>query len=186
MTKKQNKKNCEINAISALLKLVQKNVPALLIWDHKGHVKHMGSMSLSQWFDELDEQEHKNLQSRMVEDVINISEKGEQLVINPDDVPDHIRASSLYLELMNPAIHSSGVPLLPFPLQYMSKKEMISYLSEIIRAEAAESQTKVVYGSQNFVPKFWLEADWPWTSLKQPVSKTKESMFTGEGSFSEF
>ena len=186
MTKKQNKKNCEINAISALLKLIQKNVPALLIWDHKGHVKHMGSKSLSDWFDGLDNQLLKNLQSRMVEDVINISDKTEQLMINPEDVPDHVRASSLYITLMTPQIHTSGIPLLPFPLEYMSKKEMIKYLSEIMRSEAAESQKKVVYGSQNFVPGFWLEADWPWTSLKQPLSKTKESMFTGDGSFSEF
>ena len=186
MTKKQNKKNCEINAISVLLKLIQKNVPALLIWDHKGHVKHMGSKSLSDWLDGLDNQFLKNLQSRMVEDVINISDKTEQLVINPDDVPDHVRASSLYITLMNPPIHSSGIPLLPYPLKYMSKKEMIKYLSEMMRSEAAESQKKVVYGSQNFVPGFWLEADWPWTSLKQPLSKTKESMFTGAGSFSEF
>ena len=77
MTKKQNRKNCEINAISALIKLIQKNVPALLIWDHKGHVKRMGSKSLSQWFDGLENQVRKNLQTRMVEDVVNISDKSE-------------------------------------------------------------------------------------------------------------
>ena len=187
MTKTQNKKGCEISLISALLRLIKRNVPALLIWSHKGTVKQVGSQCLSEWFNGLDDATLNNLRTKMVEDVINISEKQEDLLVDCDDVPDKVKASSVYKNIIqSPGRDPSGVDLLPYPLHLMSKKDMMTYLSKMIRDEAGVSRKKTVYGSSDFVPSFWLEGDWAWSNLKQALSKTKEEMYTGAGTFSEF
>ena len=160
MTKTQNQKNCEINLISALLRLIQRNVPALVIWNHKGSVKHVGSQGLSEWFTSLDNLTQSNLRTKMVEDVINISEHGEELVVDCENVPDQVKASGVYKNIIeSPGHHPSGIDLLPYPLHLMNKKEMIKYLSKMIRAEADVCEKKIMYGSGDFVPSFWLEGD---------------------------
>ena len=133
MTKTQNRRQCEQNMICSLLKLLKKNIPGLLLWEHKGQLRHLGSTAMSKWFEELDEDIKKNIQEMMVEDTINISENKETLLNYPDTIPDTIRASSLYSNITSPPVHSSGVPLLPFPLEYLSKKELVKYLSTLIR-----------------------------------------------------
>ena len=186
MTKTQNRRQCEQNMICSLLKLLKKNIPGLLLWEHKGQLRHLGSTAMSKWFEELDEDIKKNIQEMMVEDTINISENKETLLNYPDTIPDTIRASSLYSNITSPPVHSSGVPLLPFPLEYLSKKELVKYLSTLIRSEAKIKEKKVVFGSSDFVPSFWMENVWSWGNLKQALSQTKDEMYSGPGTFYQF
>ena len=60
--------------ICSLLKLLKKNIPGLLLWEHKGQLRYIGSTAMSKWFEELDDEKKKNCQEKMVEDSINISE----------------------------------------------------------------------------------------------------------------
>ena len=188
MTKTQNIKTCEINVISALLRLLKKNVPALVIWNYKGSVKHIGSEHLTDWFKNLDETTAKALKTKMVEDVINIGKNREHLVMDSEDVPDQLKATSLYKNLTEESHvqHPSGIPLLPYPLLLMSRKDLITYITRMMRREAEACQKKLVFGSNNFIPSCWMESDWPWVNLKQSLSKVKEEMFTGSGTFLEF
>ena len=184
MTKKQNEEVSGVNLVSAILRLLDKNVPVLAFWVHKGELKKLGTQLMSDWFDELDDVEKHNLKSSMVQDMINLSNNRDPL-LNEDDVPVKVRASSIYKSLTDP-VHPSGTPLLPFPLTLMSKKEMAKYISDMIRSDAKDHQKTVVYGSENYRPSFWLEEDWSWSNMKTSVHRTKENMFTGQGSWVEF
>jgi hypothetical protein len=88
--------------------------------------------------------------------------------------------------LTHVADDDTGLPPLPFPLSLMSKKEKVSYICNLVSAEAKDQKVKAVYGSAAWQPSFWLEHAWSWTNLNQTLSKTKEEMFTGEGSWSDF
>ena len=183
MTKKQNKDNCVVNFVSSLLSLLQKNVPVLALWEQKGELKHLGTTEMSDWFEKLDVDTKQRLKSSMVEDMINLTNNNEDLKLNPGNIPDHVRASSLYKSLIN---HPSEMPTLPFPLSVMSKKEKSKYLCDLIASEAKDKKIKVVYGSEICKPSFWLEDDWSWSNLKQTLTKTEEKMFTGQGSWTDF
>ena len=46
----------------------------------------------------------------MVEDVINISEHGEELVVDCENVPDQVKASGVYKNIIeSPGHHPSGI-----------------------------------------------------------------------------
>ena len=68
----------------------------------------------------------------------------------------------------------------------MSKKNKLVYVSSTIREEAKINNIKVVYGSTDYVPSFWLEDVWSWENVKQPLFKIKGGMYTGPGTLSEF
>ena len=70
MTKSQNRIKSEKNAIAASHKLSQNNIPNLLIWSHKGEIKHVGSSALSSWFEELSEQNICALKKKLTDDIV--------------------------------------------------------------------------------------------------------------------
>eukprot|EP00092_Neocalanus_flemingeri_P008314 GFUD01008964.1.p1 GENE.GFUD01008964.1~~GFUD01008964.1.p1 ORF type:complete len:627 (+),score=139.19 GFUD01008964.1:53-1933(+) len=186
MTKKQNKENGQVNLVSAMLALLQKNVPVLSFWEHKGELKHLGPSFMADWFNNLDDVLKENLKASMAMDMINISNDSESLSINPNNVPEKVRASAIYKTLVNDNTHPSGTPYLPYPLSLMSKKEKAKYLCSIITSEAKDQKKKMIYGAENFRPSFWLENLWSWSNLKQSLTKVEEKMFTGQGSWTEF
>ena len=185
MGRKEKREKAEIHLISGCLRLISKNVPALIVWQHKGQLKKFGTSNMAEWFDNLDEDTKLQLSSDMVLDMKNLVGKEEELIQNPENFPLSARASSIFKSLTNPS-HASGLPELPFPLTLMSKKQKVKYLSDQIASEAKKDKARVVYGSENWRPSLWLESDWSWVNLKQPLSKTKETMYTGEGNLSEF
>ena len=185
MTKKQNKTICGENLVTAILKMLHKNVPVLTFWEHKGELIHLGSSSMSKWFDDFEDVIKQDLRSRMVSDIVNLSNNTEELLVDHENVPDKVRASCLYKSLTN-HVHPSGTQPLPFPLSLMSKKEKSKYLCDLIRAEAKERKTKLVYGSEICRPSFWLEDEWSWTNVKKSLFLVEEKTFTGQGSWTEF
>jgi hypothetical protein len=56
----------------------------------------------------------------------------------------------------------------------------------MIASKAQKDKVRVVYGSDNWRPSFWLENMWGWTNLSKSNRRYTEAMYTGEGSLSEF
>ena len=179
MTKRQNIVRCEKKAISSVENLRQKNIPALLIWSHKGRIVSHGSKELSAWLNGICNLDKKNLNDKMCSEILNWDavEKADKSSVN-----------KIYSSIVDSSglSHPSGIKLLPFPLELMSKKQKLVYVSTAIREEAKINNIKVVYGSTDYVPSFWLEDVWSWENVKQPLFKIKGGMYTGPGKFSEF
>ena len=186
MTKKQNKKSCCLNLVTAVIKLMKKNVPSLTFFEFKGELKLVGSCSMSRWFKDLSEDLKEDLRLRMVSDIVNISDKGEELLINTENVPETVSATNLFKSLTEAVHPASGVRPLPFPLSLMSKKEKGRYVNHLIKADSKEKKAKIEYGAENCRPEFWLEEIWSWSSLKKSLFLVDEKTYTGEGTWTQF
>ena len=187
MGKKKNKSNSEVNLIASVLRLQQKNVPALMIWQHQGELKKFGTGQMSKWYDDLDLVTKQSLSSCMVTDMKNLStgSEEEELLMNDENISYKVRASAIYSSLVKKP-SGEGLPRLPFPLSLMSKKQKVQYICNRIAAEAKVMDVKVVYGCDGWKPSFWLEHIWSWSSVKRTLNKMNVEEFTGDGSFLEF
>ena len=122
MGKNKYKAECEVSLIASVLRLQQKNVPALMIWQHQGELKKFGTGQMSKWYDDLDPAAKQSLSSCMVTDMKNLSTGSEdELVMNDENLSYKVRASAIYSSLVK---NQSGdrLPRLPFPLSWMNKK----------------------------------------------------------------
>ena len=115
MTRTQNKENCEKNLIFAVLKLLKRNVSTLVMWEHKGKLKHFGSSSMCEWYRELDDDTTQNLTSKMVEDMLMDNQLGQDLLLlNLDEVPEDEKVSAIYQSLTIHPMHPQGSQVGPF------------------------------------------------------------------------
>ena len=185
MVNKQRKSKAEVNVIGDILRLIKKNVPVLFLWMHKGELKKIGTHNMLDWFESLPENSKKQLSSDMVRDLMAMNNQTEELLLNPDNIPASARASTLYKSVTEVA-HSSGIPELPWPLTLMSKKQLVKYVSDLCADEAKKDGARLIYGGEVWRPSFWLEELWSWSHLKTGLWKTKESMYTGPGKWSDF
>ena len=185
MTKTQNAVKSAEHLVSAVMRLMDKNIPVLVFWEHKGHLKNLGSTAMSKWFADLEDNVKKDLRTQMVTDLQSLINGTEELLDQNENLPDKVKASCVYKSVTNPA-HPSGVPLLPFPLAVMNKKEKGKYLCDLIRSEARDKKLKFQYGDQGSRPSFWLEEDWSWSNLKESLFLVTEKTFTGRGTWMEF
>ena len=185
MTKTQNAVKSAEHLVSAVMRLMDKNIPVLVFWEHKGHLKKLGSTAMSKWFADLEDNVKKDLRNQKVSDLQSLINGTEELLDQNENLPDKVKASCVYKSVTNPA-HPSGVPLLPFPLAVMNKKEKGKYLCDLIRSEARDNKLKFQYGDQGSRPSFWLEEDWSWSNLKESLFLVTEKTFTGRGTWMEF
>ena len=165
--------------------LLKKNTPNLFIWSQKGEIKHIGTPALCSWFEQLSKEEMCALNKKMTDDVVQFRTGSNSTDENNGGVDDNA-IDAAYAKVMDSNFHSSGIPLLPCSLNAMSQKEKVSYISAMIRSEAKSKNSKVIYGSLELIPSFWLESLWSWTEVKQPLSSFRESTYTGSGTFSSF
>ena len=186
MVKNEEKDNAEINLVSCILRLINKKVPILAFWQHKGELKKIGTSNMDQWFEELDDETKNQLRTSMGKDLFSLGDGTEDHALNPESIPLKVRASRIYRSMTTSTMHHSGIPELPFPLSLMSQKEKSEYIRDLIRAEAKRDKARVIYGYEEWRPSFWLEERWNWANIKQPISKTNEGMFTGAGTWSDF
>ena len=185
MTKTQNAVKSAEHLVAAVMRLMDKNIPVLVFWEHKGQLKNLGTSAMSKWFADLDDIVKTNLTNQMVLDLQSLIEGNEELLDNNENVPDKVKASCVYKSVTNP-VHPSGVPLLPFPLSLMNKKEKCKFLCDVIRSEAKEKKVKFQYGEESCKPSFWLEQVWSWKNLKESLFLVTEKSFTGRGTWMEF
>ena len=185
MTNKQNKNKSSVNLVDAVLRLLGKNVPTLAIWESKGELVWLGSADMSKWLTDLDDDLKEDLRSKLVSDMVKLSNNEEELLANVDHVPVKTRASLIFKSLTK-AKHSSGTQLLPFPLSLSNKRQKLKYISDLIRLESKEKKVKLVYGSEECKPSFWLEHLWCWKNLNGSVFTVEEKTYTGQGSWGEF
>ena len=185
MTKTQNALKGGENLVAAVLRCLDKNIPVLMVWEFKGQLIHLGSSAMSGWFDSLDDALKEDLRMKMVGDVKNLMNGMEELLVNEEHISDKVKASCIYKSLTNPG-HPSGIPLLPFPLEYMNKKEKAKYVCELIQSEATRKKIRLKYGEESCRPSFWLEEDWSWENLKESLFLVKEETYTGNGKWVEF
>ena len=179
------KENCEINLITWILRLLGRNTPVLAFWQHNGELKKIGTKQMIEWFEELNDEAKERLESSMVSDMVRLSEKEEELLVNPENVSVKTQARAIF-KSMTTSPHPSGVPELPFPLSVMSQKMKTKYISNQIASEAKKDRVRLVYGGDDWRPSFWLEEVWCWKSVQKALRRYTEALFSGEGSFSEF
>ena len=185
MVKKQRKEKAELNVIGNILRLIRNNVPVLFLWMNRGELKKIGTHNMLEWFESLQDESKEQLSAEMVRDLMGLNNNTEDLLLNPDNVPVKARASTLYKSVTQVS-HSSGIPQLPWPLTLMSKKQLVKYVSDLCANEAKQDGARLIYGGEDWRPSFWLEELWNWSQLKTGLWKTKESMYTGPGTWSEF
>ena len=171
--------------INAVLRLLDKNIPVLVFWQHNGELKKIGSKKMSDWYDSLESETRLALASEMVKDMIRLNDGEEDLISNPDDIPFQDRACALFKSLTNPT-NQSGIPELPCPLSLMSQKEKAKYISDMVSSEAKKDKFKLMFGSEEWRPSFWQEDLWEWTTLDRALRMYRETNYLGEGAFSEF
>ena len=182
-------KNAELSLVKSVLRVAHKNVPVLVLWQHNGELTELGTGKMADWFkNHVDENTKDQLKVNMVEGMVNLSDKSDHLILNEKSFPLTAKASSIFKSLGNTSSESAltGIPKLCFPLSLMSKKQILKFISSQIASEARKDQVRVLYGSEEWRPSFWLENDWKWINLKQPLSKTKESHFSGQGTLLDF
>ena len=73
MGKKKRKDKSQVNVITAVLRLLKKKMPALLVWQSKGRVMKIGSENLCKWYDELEPGLKSDLRGRMVQDIVSMN-----------------------------------------------------------------------------------------------------------------
>ena len=185
MVKKQRKEKAEVNVIKNILRLIKNHVPVLFLWMNKGELKKIGSHNMLDWFESLKDESKEQLSAEMVRDLMGLNNNTEELLHNPDNVPVSARASTLYKSVTEVA-HSSGIAELPWPLTLMSKKQLVKYVSDLCANEAKKDGARLIYGGEEWRPSFWLEELWNWSHLTTGLWKTKESMYTGPGTWSDF
>ena len=186
MTKRQNKKSCCVNLVTAVMRLLKKNVPSLTFFEHKGELKFVGSHSMSKWFTDLNEDLKEDLRLRMVSDIVNLNDKGEGLLINTENVPEKVSATNLFKSLTETVHTASGAKHLPYPLSLMSSKEKRRYVHHLMQAEAREKKVKIDFGAENCRPELWLEELWPWSNLNKSVFLVNDKNYTGKGTWTQF
>ena len=82
--------------MDAVLRLLGKNVPTLAIWESKGELVWLGSAEMSKWLTDLDDGLKEDLRSRMVSDMVKLSNNEEELLTNVDHVPVKTRAPLIF------------------------------------------------------------------------------------------
>jgi len=182
MGKSQVEIECQVKLINAALRLLDKNIPVLVFWQHDGELRKIGSKKMSDWYDDLESETKAALANEMVKDMIRLNDREEDLISNPDDIPFQDRACALLKSLSNP----TGIPELPCPLSLMSQKEKTKYLSDMISVEAKKDKVKLVFGSSEWRPSFWQEDLWEWTTLDQALRMYRGTSYLGVGTFSSF
>ena len=179
--RKNRRERCQLKLISGVLKMINKKVPIMLLWQNKGEIQKIGTRNMLNWYDGLDEEVKQGLRSCMVEDIIRLNQNKEEMA--EKDKSKESEKAALILKSLSPA---SELSCLPFPLSLMNKKQKTKFLSERIFVEAGIAGVPVVYGSPFWRPSFWQEDVWAWQNLSKPLSKVTEAEFTGAGSFGDF
>ena len=185
MGSKENKVNCVLKFITALLKLLDKNIPVLAFWQHNGELKKIGTGKMSKWFDNFDDKTKESLSVAMFDDMLTLNNNEESLIVQLAELPQVDRASALLKSLTN-FTRESGIPMLPFPLSLMSQKEKMKYVGDLIGSEAKKDKVHLKFGDENWRPSFWQEDVWEWTKLDKSIRLYRETSYTGQGSFSQF
>ena len=82
MTKNQNKVNCEKNLIEASVRLITKNVPLLVVFQHKGVLMHYGTKEMCGWFNDIGESMKDDLKNRMIADMVQLVDGSQKIVLD--------------------------------------------------------------------------------------------------------
>lgn len=182
MTKNQNKVNCEKNLIEASVRLITKNVPLLVVFQHKGVLMHYGTKEMCGWFNDIGESMKDDLKNRMIADMVQLVDGSQKIVLDGETIDD--RVHNIYNGLNNP--HPSGLPLLPFPLHLMSMSNKREYVSKLIRLELDSKKIQLEYGNLSSKPSFWRDEEWNWSDVKESLFKVSQQTYTGKGSWTNF
>ena len=188
VSSKVKQETAEINLISTGLNLLKNNVPMGAFWHRLGQVNFFGSSKTSSWFESLDSKLKDSLNDALVLDMQNMANEP-LLAMNAESLSDRDTAIKISksFDAQNPNIHSSGLPLLSFPLSLMNKKQKLKYLASAISKEGKKSNVgKVSFGEEESKPFWWLEEMWSWSNVNQSLHSIKDTMYTGEGTFDEF
>ena len=89
------KDNAVISLVSCILRLVDKNVPILAIWQDGGKMKKIGSSNMVNWCEKLDDETKKQLESSIQEDSNDLIDDKEILCLNHENDSVKVRARTI-------------------------------------------------------------------------------------------
>ena len=145
---KAKRERSEIIFIASGLNLVRQTIPLLALYTYRGDLKVIGTSKVSEWFERLDEDKKEDLKNSITSDIANISSNTEPLLSYPESMSDRDRTASIS-RVLDVNCRQSALPLLPFPLSLMNKRQKIKYLSEYMANEAnSRRPVKFSYGAE--------------------------------------
>ena len=162
--------------------MITKNVPMLVVFEHKGVLMHYGTKEMCGWFNDTGETMKDDVKNRMIADMVQLVDGSQKLVLDGETIDD--RVHNIYNGLKNP--HPSGLPLLPFPLHLMSMRDKREYVSKLIRLELDSKKIQLEYGNISSKPSFWRDEEWNWSNVKESLFKVSQKTYTGEGYWTDF